>query len=115
MSFGRELPLRIGQQPINIAALENPAASRPRIIKDVPHKIEKRSADIFECWDREVALRPVDDSGWQYLACRLFQDVLAAIAYLQLSRDPSRKLDHLMIEEGHARLQAPRHCHVVDP
>jgi hypothetical protein len=30
-------------------------------------------------------------------------------------RDAARQLDQFVVEEGHARLQAPGHRHVVDP
>src|SRR3546814_5302020 len=50
-----------------------------------------------------------------HAAGRLLQDPLAVPADLQFGRNPAGELDELMVEEGHARLEAPGHGHVVDP
>src|SRR3546814_12898680 len=50
-----------------------------------------------------------------HAAGRLLQDPLAGPADLQFGRNPAGELDELMVEEGHARLEAPGHGHVVDP
>src|SRR3546814_14529236 len=50
-----------------------------------------------------------------HAAGRLLQDPLAVPADLQFGRNPAGELDELMVAEGHARLEAPGHGHVVDP
>src|SRR5262245_18584096 len=48
MPFGRELAFGICQEPVDIAALEQPALACLRLVEDVAHQVEERPAQILE-------------------------------------------------------------------
>ena len=62
---------------------------------------------------REVALLAVDDLGREDPPAGVLEHALATLGELQLGRAGGGQLDELVVEERHARLQAPGHRHVV--
>jgi hypothetical protein len=70
---------------------------------------------VLQCGNREVALLPIDDFGGNDRAGGLLEDVLAAVADLQLCRDARRQLDEVVVQERDARFETAGHGHVVDP
>src|ERR1700722_17078788 len=114
MLLRRQLAFRIGEEAVDVLAAKQLALACGGRIKDVAHEIEERPAQILERGHRKIALRPVDHLGRRHLARGLLEDPFAAVAHLELGRDAGRELDQVVVEERHARLQAPRHGHVVD-
>ena len=104
---------RVGEQRVDVVLAEQPALARRLAGQRVAHALEHRPLQVLERRHREVALGAVDHRVGDQLARRLLQHALAAVRELVARRDARGELDQRVVEEGHARLQAEGHGHVV--
>src|SRR3954454_6362460 len=81
----------------------------------VTHALKIRPVELPDGRHREISLGAVDHLVRDDTAARALQHALATVGQLELRRDATRELVHLVVEEGHPCLQTPSHGHVVDP
>src|SRR3954449_3138148 len=90
MAFGAQSLVRLCGHSVYIRSLKQPPRFCRGLIQNVPHQLEKRTAQVSQRGHGEVALRPVDDLGWHKLSSGLLANVVSTILHLHAGSDTGR-------------------------
>ena len=102
------------KRSVDHVVVEQLALGQPRAAHGRLRVVAERTSQPLLHGAAEALLRPREDLGWQRVAHRLAQDVLAlTVAVLHVRRQRHRELDELVIEERLAPLDRARHRDAV--
>src|ERR1700712_2010441 len=98
MTFWCESMLRVSEELVDVCRIEQPPVLRPPIVQHLRHKLEELATEKLECGNRKVSFRTIDYLGGYDGARGFLEDVLASSHDLELRRNASRQLHHIVIQ-----------------